>query len=724
MSPHDLPGPPPPFPPAPDGQPMDQVWISNLLDAGDEVIYFKDLQSRFIRVSLGMAELHGYTQAQIYLLTDFDLFDEVHAAAALADEQRIIRTGVPMVNQEERESFVDRPTRWVATSKFPLRDLDGTIIGTFGISRDITRRVVAEQAMERLAERSAAANAGLARVEAQLRSVLNGSSDAIAQYAPDLRYRYINPAGERLRGRPLAELVGRTDREIGPDTEATAGWEAALRQVLNTGTPGEFEFSMIMPDGGEGWFHSTLSPETDLSGAVIGVLSSTRDVTVGKLAERALAHQALHDPVTGLANRYLLMDRLGQSLLRISRVPGHVALIFVDIDHFKAVNDSYGHEVGDEVLVELGRRLCKLARREDTVARLGGDEFVVLCENVNTDRNVREIAGRMVRALAEPFDLASGLQVRLSASVGVAATRDATTRASDLLRDADTAMYRVKQQGRNGFYMFDPSADGEVGDQLRFETNLQHALGRGQLALAYQPLLSLADQRVLGFEALLRWRHPTRGTLLPGDFLATAERMGLMGLIGAWVLDTACSRLAAWSQGLGLRADAAPLKMAVNVSGSQLRAAGFANQVRAALKAHGVAPSSLRLEISERELIHDDARVAAALDELGRVGVELAVDDFGASVTSLARLPRIPVSVVKLGRFTDLRQREVVAAVIATAHGLGMSVVGAGIEDAGQLAELSALACDDGQGFLLGPPLEESDVEQLLRDGAAVAGIQ
>ena len=698
---------------------MDQVWIRNLLDAGDEVIYFKDLQSRFIRVSLGMAQLHGYTQAQLLQLTDFDLFDEAHAAAALADEQRIIRTGVPMVNQEECESFVDRPTRWVATSKFPLRDLDGTIIGTFGISRDITRRVVAEQAMERMAERSAVANAGLARVEAQLRSVLNGSSDAIAQYAPDLRYRYINPAGERLRGRPLAELVGRTDREIGPDTEATAGWEAALRHVLDTGTPGEFEFSMIMPDGTECWFHSTLSPETDLSGALIGVLSSTRDVTLGKQAERALAHQALHDPVTGLANRYLLMDRLGQSLLRIERVPGHVALVFVDIDHFKAVNDSYGHEVGDEVLAEMGRRLCKLARREDTVARLGGDEFVVLCENVNTDASVREIAGRIVRALAEPFDLDSGLQVRVSASVGVAATRDAAARAGDLLRDADTAMYRVKQQGRNGFYMFDPGTDGEAGDQLRFETNLQQALGRGQLALAYQPLLSLADQRVLGFEALLRWRHPTRGTLLPGEFLATAERMGLMGQIGAWVLDTACSRLAAWSRGLA--PGAAPLKMAVNVSGSQLRGAGLAGQVRAALEAHGIAPSSLRLEISERELIHDDERVASALDELGRIGVELAVDDFGASVTSLARLPRIPVSVVKLGRFTDLRQREVVAAVIATAHGLGMSVVGAGIEDAGQLAELNALACDDGQGFLLGPPLEESDAEQLLRGDPTVA---
>ncbi|WP_202841626.1 sensor domain-containing protein [Luteimonas saliphila] len=704
-------------------QTMDQVWIRNLLDASDEAIYFKDLQSRFIRVSLGMANLHGLTQDRMCGLTDFDLFAEAHAADALADEQQIIRTGVPILNKEECESFADRPTRWVATSKFPLRDLDGTIIGTFGVSHDITRRVLAEQEMVRLAEASALASAGLARVEAQLRSVLNGSADAIAQYAPDLRYRYINPAGERLRGMSLAELVGRTDREIGPDAEAAESWEAALRQVLTTGKPREHEFSMIVPGDKEGWFHTTLSPETDASGAVVGVLTSTRDVTVSKMAERALAHQAMHDPVTGLANRYLLMDRLGQALLRIERTPGRVVLIFVDLDHFKAVNDSYGHEVGDEVLIELARRLTALGRREDTVARLGGDEFVMLCENVRTDGNVREIAGRIVRALAEPFDVSAGLQVRLSASVGVAVTGDATARAPDLLRNADTAMYRVKQQGRNGFHVFDPAVDVATDDQLRLEADLQHALGRGELALVYQPLLSLGDRRLLGFEALLRWQHPTRGTLLPGDFLPLAERMGLMGLIGAWVLDTACSRLATWSAGRAEASGAEPLSMAVNVSGSQLRAVGLVDQVRSALATHDIAPSSLRLEISERELIHGDPRVESALAELGELGVQLAVDDFGASVTSLARLPRVLVSVVKLGRFADLRQRDVVAAVIATAHGLGMSVVAGGIEDAEQLAELSALACDDGQGFLLGRPLEESAVDHLLRGGKAFPGV-
>ena len=446
---------------------MDQVWIRNLLDASDEPIYFKDLQSRFIRVSLGLAEQHGLTQEQMHSLTDFDLFAEAHAAAAFADEQEIIRTGVPIVNKEECETFADRPSRWVATSKFPLRDMEGAIIGTFGISRDITRRVLAEQEMVRLAERSAAANAELGRVEAQLRSVLNGSSDAIAHYAPDLRYRYINPAGERLRGLPLAELVGRTDRETALDPENLDSWEAALRRVLITAEPGEHEFSMIVPGGQRGWFHTTLSPETDLTGGVVGVLTSTRDVTVNKVAGLALAHQAMHDPVTGLANRYLLMDRLGQALVRLARMPGRVVLMFVDLDHFKAINDSHGHEVGDEVLIELARRLSVMSRRDDTVARLGGDEFVVLCENVQTTDNLHDIARRIVGALVQPFAVGAGLQVRLSASVGLAATADATARGADLLRDADRAMYRVKQRGRNGFYIFDPLADLEAEVRLR-----------------------------------------------------------------------------------------------------------------------------------------------------------------------------------------------------------------------------------------------------------------
>jgi len=699
----------------------DEVCIRNLLDASNEVIYFKDLQSRFIRVSLGYGQLHRTTKEKIVGLTDFDLFARAHAEAAYADEQRIIATGEPMLNHEERERWSDRPDSWVASSKFPLREVDGTIIGTFGISRDVTRRVLLEQEMVRIAKASEEANAELSRVESQLRAVLNGSTDAIAQYDRELRYRYINPAGERLRGVPLADLVGRTDRESAMADPLAEVWEAALQRVLDTGEPGEFEYSTIGPGGEEGWFHTTLSPENGADGAAIGVLTSTRDITANKAAERALAHQAMHDSLTGLPNRYLLMDRLSGALVRMERAPGRVVLYFVDIDHFKSINDTYGHDAGDRVLVELARRLSGVARREDTVARLGGDEFVVLCDRITTDEHVREVAGRLVRTLAEPFQDGDA-RVQLSASVGAAVADDTTVNAADLLHNADAAMYRVKQGGRNHFHIFDPDAEHETDGQLQFEADLQRAVTNDELRLVYQPLLSLADQRVLGFEALLRWEHPDRGTLRPLEFLAVAERIGLMGPIGAWVLDTACARLAAWSAQRG--AGAEPLSMAVNVSGGQLRADGFAGLVAEALRTHGLEAGHLRLEISEQALMGDGPELTAVLNELSGLGVQLAVDDFGATVNSLARLPRIPVSVVKLERFTDVtRQRGLVAAVIATAHGLGMSVVGGGIEDAAQLADLVALACDDGQGFLLGRPLDELVVERLLAAGGDFSSV-
>jgi diguanylate cyclase (GGDEF)-like protein/PAS domain S-box-containing protein len=697
---------------------LDDVCIRNLLDSSQEVIYFKDLQSRFIRISLGCAALHGRTQEELLGLTDADLFAPAHAQQAYADEQRIIADGLPILNVEEHETWEGRSDTWVASSKFPLRDASGTIIGTFGISRDITERVVLQREMAQLAERAQTANAQLSRVESQLRAVLNGSTDAIAQYDADLRYRYLNPAGEALREVPLDRLVGRTDREVGMEGLQADIWEGALRAVLATGAPDELEYADLVGDA-EGWFHTTLSPEFDPSGRVVGVLTSTRDITSNKRAEQALAHQALHDSVTGLANRYLLMDRLGQALVRMERSPGRAALFFVDIDRFKAVNDTYGHDVGDALLVELARRLSCLARREDTVARLGGDEFVVLCDRVATDAHVREIADRLVRALSEPF-VHNGVRLQVSASVGAAVADDPAASAADLLRNADSAMYRVKQGGRNHFHVYDKDAEQAADVPLQLEAELHQALERDELRLVYQPLLSLADQRVLGFEALLRWENPTRGTLPPLEFLATAERAGLMGPIGAWVLDTACASLVAWSGHRDEGADA--LSMAVNVSGPQLRAEGFAVVVAETLGRHGLAPGRLRLEISERALVADDPDIAAALRELADVGVQLAVDDFGATVTSLARLPQIPVSVVKLERFTDLtRQGGLVEAVIAMAHGLGMSVVGGGIENPSQLAELSRLACDDGQGFLLGRPLEASAAEELVLSGGSFA---
>ncbi len=427
----------------------DRVFMRNLLDDADEVIYFKDLASRFLRVSLGCARLHRRSQAEMVGLTDADLFAPEHARAARADEERIIATGEPLVDKVERERWADRADTWVSSSKFPLRDDAGRVVGTFGISRDITRRVTAEQEVR--------------RVEAQLRAVLDGSTDEIARYDRDLRFRYLNPAAERALGVLAADVLGRRDRDLGVPAAVLAVWEPALRRVLETGEPGEVELERTGADGRPRWCHATLSPDADADGGVVGVLASTRDITAMKAAEAALAHQATHDGLTGLPNRSLVVDRLAGALRRAERRHGVLAVFFLDVDHLKRVNDTLGHEAGDAVLVEVARRLTSAARRDDTVGRLAGDEFVVVCEDVPDHEHVHRIARRIVDALAEPMGaevVAGAGTVQLTGSVGVAVTRDARLTPTALLARADAAMYEVKHGSRNDFRVVDADAAG------------------------------------------------------------------------------------------------------------------------------------------------------------------------------------------------------------------------------------------------------------------------
>jgi diguanylate cyclase (GGDEF)-like protein/PAS domain S-box-containing protein len=399
------------------------------------------------------ARLTGRTPDEMLGLSDFELdpIDRAHGSELLADEQRIIATGEPMIAKEEIDRLPSRSHTWVETSKFPLRDSEGTIIGTFGISHEVTRWELAEQKIVRMAKEAADAHTELMRVEGQLRAVLNGSTDVIAKYDRGLRYQYINPAGERSRGLTLDQLIGRTDRETGMTESSLQVYEPALNRVLETGERGDVEFCVPNgPDRQDEWFNIVLSPDHDTTGAVVGVLTSMRDITEVKRAELALAHQAMHDSLTGLANRHLLTDRLNQALMRMERFPSSLVLFFIDLDYFKVVNDTHGHAVGDRVLVDVARRLEQAVRREDTVARFGGDEFIVLCDRVITNDEVYEIADRFVRTLAIPF--ARGTEtVRMSASVGVVVTDDPQAGTSELLHRADSAMYRAKEGGRSRF---------------------------------------------------------------------------------------------------------------------------------------------------------------------------------------------------------------------------------------------------------------------------------
>lgn len=435
---------------------LDAICATNLLDApGAVTFFFKDLLGRFIRVSAGCAELTNRTPESMIGLTDFDLTDRAHATELLIDEQRIIATGESMIDKREVDRLANKAGTLVETSKFPLRDAHGTIVGTFGYSRDVTRWAVAEQRIVRLAQASERAHAQLKLVEAQLREVLDASTDAITRYDGDLRLEYVNPAGARSRGVALEQLIGRTDRESGMPTASLDSWEPALRRVLETGEATGAETCVRSAGTGQDeWFFTTFTPHRDASGAVVGVLTSTRDVSAIKTAEQALVHLATHDPLTGLANRYLLADRLERALLRMKRRPSRLVVMFVDLDGFKDVNDRFGHEVGDKVLVEVARRLEWRSRLQDTVARLGGDEFILLCDGVPAGEWATAMAARIVGALAEPF-VVGPLTLELSASVGVVMVDDPESVGPTILRNADSAMYRAKELGKNRFAVFE-----------------------------------------------------------------------------------------------------------------------------------------------------------------------------------------------------------------------------------------------------------------------------
>jgi diguanylate cyclase (GGDEF)-like protein/PAS domain S-box-containing protein len=423
---------------------IDSLCLRNLLDSHAGVYFFKDAHGRFIRASRDCAALTDHDPAQMRGLTDADLTDPVHARELDADERRVIATGQPLLDKEEVDRMANRPGTWVETSKFPLRDATGAIVGTFGFSRDVTRWEQAEAELT-------LANVRLRELESRLRVILDTSSDGIAMYDRELRYQFVNPTGESWRGCAFADLEGRTDREIGGLPPATLElWEEVLRRVLDSGRPEDLEVPGVGGLGGEGaWFHIALTPEHDPDGRVVAVLASGRDITALKRAEAALTHQARHDDLTGLANRALMNDRLPRAVARLDRRSGAVAVYYIDLDNFKEINDIHGHAAGDAVIVEAARRLQTVARRQDTVARMGGDDFVVVCE-VREVSDAEPLARRMVQELSKRFEV-GGIAVGLSGSVGCAVTTSAATDPEQLLQSADRAMYAAKASGRNQY---------------------------------------------------------------------------------------------------------------------------------------------------------------------------------------------------------------------------------------------------------------------------------
>ena len=457
-----------------------------------------------------------------------------------------------------------------------------------------------------------------------------------------------------------------------------------------------------------------LAPAVDALGEPFTWVVITDGYSADELSE--FAHRALHDSLTGLPNRTLLDDRLCQALARTERAESAVVVVFLDLDHFKLINDTQGHAAGDDLLKALAERLQDAVRPCDTVARFGGDEFVVVCEGVDDPAEATHMADRLRRAIETPLCL-RGEEVFVSASLGVAMGRSGST-PETLLRDADAAMYQAKLNGRARTEMFDEAI--RERNELRRETEvaLRRAVERSEFELVYQPIVSLEEGWIVGAEALVRWQHPERGLIMPADFIALAEETGHIVPIGAWVLDEACRQLKEWRAAI----PHVPLSMAVNVSARQLRG-GMLDCVRHTTERHGVDPSSLVLEITEGMLMEDVTRCVAALDELRGTGVRLAIDDFGVGYSSLSYLKRFPIDILKVDRTfidglgTDPHDSAIVSAIVGMARALKVSLVAEGVETQQQLYALRHLGCQLAQGYLFAKPLTPEAFLAVLGEG-------
>jgi len=564
------------------------------------------------------------------------------------------------------------------------------------------------------------------RTEARFRSLVQNAADLIVVVDKAGQILYASPSIEQRLALPHNELVGTRFADIvHPDDSSAA---VALIKVVGTKDAERrtAEWRVLNSVGRSGYVEAVAANQLR-DGDVRGIVLTMRDVEERKTFEQRLAHQAFHDPLTNLANRALFGDRVDHALSRARRAGGSVAVLFLDLDDFKRVNDSFGHQAGDQLLLEVAHRLEQCIRPGDTAARLGGDEFGVLVEDPPGATEALAVAERIRATLADPFHVADA-GIIVTASVGVALSGTDAAKASELLRNADLAMYAAKAAGKGVARRYEPSMHSTAIDRIALEERLREAVDNGELVVHYQPIVSLADNRIDGVEALARWVHPDRGIVLPDVFIPLAEETGLIDRIGRQMLVTACRDTAAWSTHAGARpVDGGPLRVSVNLSARQLATDAIVDDVRAALAASALPAARLTLEITESVLLADTAATVDRLRRLKDLGVRLSIDDFGTGYSALSYLRAFPLDELKIDRsfinamHDDPRVARLVGAIVQLGAALGLDTVAEGVEGRDEVDMLRSFGCDRAQGYLFSRPVPADALGRLLRDRAALA---
>jgi diguanylate cyclase (GGDEF)-like protein/PAS domain S-box-containing protein len=685
---------------------LSEPAVRTLLDRLPAILYVADVGvgGRWHYVSSGAADILGFTPAE--WTDDPGLWArQVHPDdrdRVFGREDELVEPSVP---DEYRFLHRDGRTVWVRDEAALVSDEQGRV-RWHGVMSDVTERKLAEAELERRAEQQAAvARLGKRALEGAEVGVL--MHDALT-------------AAAQILGVDSGAVLERTIDPAAPVARAGLGTHPL------TGLQGAVTGEIEGRDGAWGVISLAAAAEPRFADADADFVQALANILADALQQRAsqddIRYQALHDPLTGLPNRVLFMDRLGHAL---SRPGAEVAVVLLDIDNFKLVNDSLGHGAGDELLMEIAPRLAGALRPGDTIARLGGDEFVVLLEQIPDESAAARVAERMVAVFELPFELSAGEHFA-KASLGIALAGDSDRLPANLVRDADAAMYQAKSRGRGRFEVFDRAMRLRTVARLSLENDLRRALERGELRIAYQPIVSLHDHSIVSVEALLRWQHPERGLVRPDEFIPVAEESGLIDPIGRWVLEAACMQAAEWH---AARPDARPVGISVNLSMRQLTQRDLEATVAAALALTGIEPSSVCLEITESVLLEEPASVSETIRRVARLGVRFVLDDFGTGYSSLAYLTQLPIDGLKVDRSfvdalgSDRRSTAITTAIVRMAQALSVDVIAEGVETEGQLAALRELQCELAQGFLLHRPLPAQAISELLASaGGGPAG--
>ena len=661
-----------------------------LLSDTNDAVALLDGQGRMTYVNPATARLLGRPVGALLGSVPLELVHPDDTARAVATA----KAGMERPGESERvelrvhhEEGGWRTVEVVVTNRMNDPGIEGFVV----TATDVTDRRLVESA--------------LAEVRARFHATFDDSPLGMTLASLDGRIVRVNRALAQMLGMTEASLDKVSLVALAHHEDRDAATRALATAASGYGVGDRIELRLVHADGHPLSVLLSASVVRGHDGMPIYLVIQTEDTSAHRENDRLLAHHAAHDPLTGLPNRSMFEEHLRVALSGERR--DRVAVLFIDLDRFKTVNDSLGHPAGDRLLMTIADRLRATTRPTDMVARFEGDEFTVLCADVADESGARAVAARLVEAISKPVLLAEG-EVFVTASVGIAIAGAEVDTPETLLRNADAAMHHAKDSGRDRTECFESGEHDRAVDHFRTGNDLRRALDRDELRLHYQPIIRLEDGRVTGFEALIRWEHSERGLVGPGEFVGLAEETGLIVPIGAWVLETACEQLVWWHE------QGADLSMSVNLAARQLAEPALPDEVAHVLATTGVRPDRVWLELTESALMHDAESTIASLRALRDLGVQLAVDDFGTGYSSMAYLKRFPVSSLKIDRaFVDGLGREsedsaICAAVVGLAHSLGMRAVGEGVETSEQLEELRSLGCEYGQGFLFGRPQDAS----------------